>query len=473
MIMRLFSWHQNLLVNFRQLKTFFTGIAFSFLAFFYISSYGSFSLQSKVLDGRGQYFAAQALQMLHGHWGVSPANLSQGGECWAYKGQCMGYFGLFPSLVRIPIALIFNNHHEFNFLFILIAYYLYLYYCTKAALLVLKKELRDSSALQAILALVIGVSPLLFLGFRMYVYEEAILWSVALLSATSYYLLKYLKFNRDLHFYIATFFAFCTINSRISEGIGAVAACLLAALFKKNTGRSQITEIGLKLALSIAVFCSYFVFNLAKFGVLVPSPTRNGGYANDLSRLEFLNRCQVISPLRSARGFLAYFLPNFHNWPFGFAYSLNRNPIGEHSLVLSNCMEREWWSPFSVSFPLTFCLLVLALFSIIKKLSSLYALPLVIGLSIGFLPTFAFIGFTERYLADFQVFTVLSIICSPWAKKFGEKTLKINQPVLLLITVLTPLQYILVYVLSIHFYKLSGDVPIALEHLPFAKLLLN
>ena len=46
------------------------------------------------------FFLAQARALVHGHLYVPRHDLPQ--ECFVYRRRCYGYFGLTPSLLRIP-----------------------------------------------------------------------------------------------------------------------------------------------------------------------------------------------------------------------------------------------------------------------------------------------------------------------------------------------------------------------------------
>ena len=68
----------------------------------------------------GRFFTAQADSILYARLWVNPADIP--GECFYHDGQCDGYFGLFPSLLRIPFVIILGpTVRESTALFISIA----------------------------------------------------------------------------------------------------------------------------------------------------------------------------------------------------------------------------------------------------------------------------------------------------------------------------------------------------------------
>lgn len=441
----------------------------SFFVFFYISSYGYFSLSSKILDGRGQYFAEQTNQLLSGKWQVSPGYLAGGAECFNYHNSCMGYFGLFPSFVRLPTVLIFHRQHEFNYIYILIAYFLYLLFSFKALIVMKREILVKSYPLQVLYSIAVGISPMLFLAFRMYMYEEAILWAVAMFSATIYYLLLYSETNRKLFFFIAVICGIFTINSRISEGVGAFSACLLLFLYvERSQYRKRIYWAKFISCFSIPL--SYFITNYLKFGVAAPSITKLFGYASDPLRLKFVEQCGVFNLGRGFYGFMAYFFPAFHNWPFGFAYSRNRHPSSNTGLLISRCMEREWWSPISVTYPLLFIFALISIYSIIKHQS--YSSPvflILLGTWVAVLPTICFIGFTERYLSDFLVPLLFLCFMYQPTNQFLKGVERRRLLTIFFLITFGIVQLIDIYILGIRFYQLNLDFPSALFHLIFAR----
>ena len=76
------------------------------------SALGSFLVLIQGQNGeiRG-FFSAQARSMMKGHFYVNEAG-DLPGECYIYENKCFGYFGITPSLLRMPF-LFFRR--ELNF----------------------------------------------------------------------------------------------------------------------------------------------------------------------------------------------------------------------------------------------------------------------------------------------------------------------------------------------------------------------
>lgn len=59
--------------------------------------------------GQDRFFSAQADALLRGRLWVDPSSMDGTNECFYASGRCYGYFGLTPSLLRIPLMLIIGS----------------------------------------------------------------------------------------------------------------------------------------------------------------------------------------------------------------------------------------------------------------------------------------------------------------------------------------------------------------------------
>ncbi len=153
---------------------------------FYFTTQGTWSLtkQNNEAGWSGGFYWRQAESMLvHARLDVEPTDLFA--ECFERGSRCYGYFGLTPSLVRLPFLGINRFFHSaltplFLGVAILVAYW--------AALQILQRPLREhGSMLPRTLvlgyavagALALGPGSTLLFAARPAVYEEAIAWSMA------------------------------------------------------------------------------------------------------------------------------------------------------------------------------------------------------------------------------------------------------------------------------------------------------
>jgi hypothetical protein len=128
----------------------------------------------------GQFYWAQAQVLVHGHLAVAPTQLP--GECFIYHGRCYGYFGLTPSLIRLPFLPLLNAVNK-SLTPVFMAAALTLAVASGLGILsrMLARVRRTplTMFLEAALALCIGPASVLVMVTRPAVYEEAIVWSVA------------------------------------------------------------------------------------------------------------------------------------------------------------------------------------------------------------------------------------------------------------------------------------------------------
>jgi hypothetical protein len=120
--------------------------------------------------------------MLNGHFWVPDTAL--GFECFIVDERCVGYFGIFPSIIRMPWVMMFGGFiPDFNSDNISIAAALVLWSSLDLCLRVLRRHQSDTPHINAwfmvIVAVVLGPGSNLMLIFDPYMYQEAIMWSLA------------------------------------------------------------------------------------------------------------------------------------------------------------------------------------------------------------------------------------------------------------------------------------------------------
>lgn len=162
---------------------FLIGTVLSSVVYMFIAR-GGFPDAAQV-GSRGHYYTEGALSILHGHLYVPPKSL--GNECFMLGGHCFGYFGITPSLLRLPVVAILGDRALSNGVE---AVFFLLGFLTVAAggwwiarqLIALWAPSASDHALWVVGFLAalgtLGATPLLFLASRPLVYEEAILWGV-------------------------------------------------------------------------------------------------------------------------------------------------------------------------------------------------------------------------------------------------------------------------------------------------------
>ncbi|HEY2665740.1 MAG TPA: hypothetical protein VGK51_02760 [Actinomycetota bacterium] len=148
---------------------------------------GGFPLGSRSV-GRLHFYTAQAVALLHGHFEVPQKALNA--ECFMiHRTKCLGYFGVTPALLRLPVALFLRHGAKFPH-FLEPTYWVLGFLVTALGACWISRQLvaawapamsRRRRKLIGFVAAVscLGATPLLYLIGRPLVYEEAILWAVA------------------------------------------------------------------------------------------------------------------------------------------------------------------------------------------------------------------------------------------------------------------------------------------------------
>ena len=230
--------------------------------------------------GESNFYDLQARAMLHGHLFV-PDN-SLGLEAFVHDGRQFTYFGIFPSLIRLPVLLV--THSLDGKLTALSMMMAWLATAAFSALLLWRIRLLvrgpvvlgrlEAIASGVLIAVITGGSVLVFLASTPYVFSEDLAWSVALTMGTMFALLGVLE--RPSWGRIAALggLVLAANLTRVTTGyacvIGAGIAAASLALDRRSLIRRQralpVAATGL-IVLVIGCAVTY-----AKFGVFLGVP---------------------------------------------------------------------------------------------------------------------------------------------------------------------------------------------------------
>ena len=431
-------------------------LGFSFLSFWYVLSYGSLALNTIATDGRAFYFAAATQSLVEGRFDVAPDYLAgMGGECLNYNGKCLGYFGMTPSLIRIPIYIVgFTISSLGSALFVLLAYGVYLVTLYKIFTIPKLLVKNNKAIVGMFVGLTFGFSPVFFLAGRTYLYEEATIWSVVFSLLVILMLLRYQQFMKPRYLVLSVIFSFFALHSRVPSGIGCMLAISMFLFY--HYGKKIVSNSLFYLTLSgtLGAFASFFILNNFKFGTFLPDIVNyHGGILANPARTEFYTQNSQFDIQRFPLLFLDYFFPVLNAYPGELVYSPGQYSFQFFGLSLSaNSLEQsEYFSPLPNTYPLLFFFGVIGVYLLIRKKD--FQNFWIIGFFFPVALNCILISATQRYLSDFvPLFVVLGFIA---VQNLNFHGLYLRIAVLLMCC----FQVVSSYQITISFWNYSKDRP--------------
>lgn len=221
----------------------------------------------------GHFFSAQADAILQGRLWVKRSQLP--GECVFVDGRCVGYFGLAPSVVRLPLVrLVGVERSEMTGLFLALAATISLWSVLDLCRRVLARDGERTDRWAAgylfVAAVVLGPGGALLLVSDPYVYQEAILWSVAGVVVGTNLFWRWWTEGRDRQFVGAVVVLVVAASAR--PAAAAVGVVLAVAVLARCVRRRRSTRHALAGAIALALLPGLVMVAgfAAKFGTLLP-----------------------------------------------------------------------------------------------------------------------------------------------------------------------------------------------------------
>jgi hypothetical protein len=257
---------------------------------FYFTSRGTWNPREQNVDASWSagFFASQAESMLRGRMDVEASVII--GECFARDSRCYGYFGITPSLVRIPVIGILRYVRSGLTPIFLSAAVILAYWAT---LQMLQRSIRESTAAAQAQPVAVGYfiaaaaalgpgGSLLFVT-RPAVYEEAIAWGVSFVLLALDHVWAWRSGERR-SVVPAVIFAMAAANARPTAAI--VSAALGLVVFAVWWSRQRQPEAGVPVTSTksavAAALCLSLLPALTTAGVFwlklrspMPSPLLN------------------------------------------------------------------------------------------------------------------------------------------------------------------------------------------------------
>lgn len=410
------------------------GYLFLLIALLYIEY--RYQVKSPNWQGR-QFYTEQARAIVNFSLNVKPESLPN--ECWIYNQKCFGYFGIFPSLIRIPF-LAFPWIVSSPAPFLAIAIGVGILYSIKVADLILSSKSNsnanerisiDSRILTGIF-IAAGPATLFMQLLLPRVFWETIAWSSALTITGMFYFAKWFLDGAKGHKYISVLLFIFASNTRPTGGVIALCLGVILLIYEilANKGRI-VTSLGNMILLSIPFVTSVLIFYL-KFRQFIPDMRlqeiipesdywrvilENNG--NSTTGLKF-----VMSNLVGYLSLMAYKMqPDFPflifrpNWDFEYQFPLTINP----SMHVESHNSLTMLSPLGV---LGMILILSRLISWLKSKKNVFReenfIFVALGLSalMGVIPTLILSAISNRYLGDFIPAVAIGVpILALWVQK--------------------------------------------------------
>ena len=220
----------------------------------------------------GGFYMAQAEAMLHGRLDVDRKAIQ--GECFDYDSRCYGYFGITPSVIRIPVIGILRWFGSsltpiFVALAVLLAYWAALR-LVEMSVVTLAPEIPRWLAIGYHAAAVLALGPggtLIFMT-RPAVYEEAAAWGIAFVLLVMMRVWTWVRTQATPELIWAVVLGVLAANARLTTALACIVLGSVVVLFAWRSRARAALALGICLAiLPVATTAGVFVL---KFGTPAP-----------------------------------------------------------------------------------------------------------------------------------------------------------------------------------------------------------
>ncbi len=219
---------------------------------FYFTTEGTWNLGKQRVEARwsGRFFMAQAEAMTHGRFNVKREDIQS--ECFFGRGvRCYGYFGVTPSLLRLPVLGILGGLGSaltplYLGVAVLLAYWGALRLLERSLVEYIGPEAPRAMRLgyAAVGALALGPGGTLLFLTRPAVYEEAAAWGVAFFLLTLDRVWAWYRSRDSRTLIFALVFAIASANARPTAVTGCGVLGVLVAVLWRFSGPHASKEEG-------------------------------------------------------------------------------------------------------------------------------------------------------------------------------------------------------------------------------------
>jgi hypothetical protein len=357
------------------------------------------------------FFTAQADALLRGRLWVDPISMDSVSECFYFAGKCYGYFGLTPSILRIPILLVIGPTTQSFAVFMIpiasgLALGASLDLCRQFAK-PMTRQLRGV-VFMCIAALALGPGSVLVILADPWLYQEAIVWSIAgvMLALNCYW--RWLHSDNNRYLGLSVFFCIFAAGARpTTVFVGVVIGFSLFIAHRKRVSlRSNIAVAALGFIILPALFSFGALF--VKFGQ--PSLPTNAYRSPTGIQVERSGSCDLPldnQPKYMPTNLFAYFRPDavrlYREWPnVRFRFNICDGP--NHPTYLwplkVGDMYVEKTTSLTNTMPIPLLAAGIASFAAIRQRRTTELALLIAVATSGLLLSLSF-AMTSRYLGDF------------------------------------------------------------------------
>ncbi len=370
------------------------------------------------------FFTAQADALFRGRLWVDPKSMPHfGSECFYNSGQCYGYFGLTPSLLRVPILLVIGPTTQSFAIFMIpiaagLAFGASLDLCRQFAR-PMARQVRGA-VFMCVAAVTLGPGSVLILLAHAFLYQEAIVWSIAgVMLAVNFYW-RWLHSN-NTH-YLALTVVFCIFAAGARPTTVLVGAILGVAVLIAHRQHMSLRSNVAAAAVGLIVLPALFSFGVLflKFGQLSPPPN---AYRNptgeEVQRTAPCDHGFENHPKFLPTNLLAYFRPDavrlYKDWP-NVRFRFNNSCIGPDSPpylwpLKTGDMYVEKTTSLTDTMPIPLLAAGIASYAAVRRRKTKELVVLAAVATCGLLASTQFV-MTSRYLGDFYPLVAIGLAMS-------------------------------------------------------------
>ncbi len=302
-------------------RWFVTGATGAFVVyFFWLITNGTLSPDFRSMRWyiEPKFFWSQADAMLHGRLNVDPSSFN--GECWYSGDECFGYFGITPSLIRLPFVMLFGTENNgYTPLFLSAGIGVGYWFSMDLVRRVLFErrpfgigqvaESREAVWL-GLSALLLGPASVLVFLAQPYFYQESIGWMVAGLCLFANMMWRWSRERKSWEMGMAIVALVAATGCRpTSLPVGFVAGfgILIFLVWNRMLTRAILIQIVTLMVLPIATAVMIYAI---KFGALLPDMKMYVNYDGVFRKYRVLNDGKLNGPRYLLTNLFSYLRPD-------------------------------------------------------------------------------------------------------------------------------------------------------------------